>query len=572
MEDTTAPVLLGLNLPTRVDLGEELSMPVRATASDAGGTGISHVEVFLDKQYSYLLPSKIGYVRERADSFVIYGNGFGKEAPDSAGAQVPFSLATAPGTYQVLKVAVTDLAGNRAVYGAAELQAMGAATAFEVKGGITDTSAPVLLDLSLPASFDVMGGQALRPLVKVQDNAGGTGVDRVIVRFEGESGLGAYTMVLPQATPELPPQDGQPVSLANPGIYLNWTTTSSLNRIVDVAVVDVAGNGALYTRAQLDAMGVNTSIALVNGASKTASVTQTLDDGILGVGVGSTAWAASGGNSFRLVLNYDAPALDFERAVLAGAPGLQVSEQVDGTLGRVTITGEGLTAAQALAGLQLSLRPSEGKLGHWWVQEFTVNGQSQGFGPGVAGGGFQQGGAGHDLADLRAYSNGGEGVVIEKTDGGHRVVTSTGYTTLLADVETVILGRERVALVEDGPAAQLYRLYQAAVDRAPDAVGLGYWIDRVERGASLQEVARSFMAGAEFGALYGSAPSDEAFITALYDNVLERAPDDAGLAWWRAAFADGLTREEALVQFSESPENAEQVAALIANGIEYVLW
>lgn len=571
MEDTTAPVLLGLNLPTTVDLANERSILVRAQARDAGGAGLSHVEVVLDKEYSYLLPSKLGYVRERSSSFLIYGQGFGDDTPGSASAELPMSLATAPGTYRVLKAVVTDLAGNRTVYGAAELQAMGAATTIEVKGGINDTSAPVLLELSLPTSFDVMGGQVLRPVVKVQDNAGGTGVDRVIVRFEGESGLGTYTMVLPQPSPELLPQDGQPVSLANPGIYLNWLTTSGQNRIADVTVVDIAGNQTAYTRAQLDAMGVNTGIALVNGATRTASITQTLDDGVLAVDLDSTAWAASGSNSFRLVLNYDVPALDFERAALGATAGLQVTEQVQGSLGRVTITGEGLTAAQVQAGLQLTLRPAEGKLGHWWVQEFTVNGQAQGFGPGVAGGGFLQGGAGHDLADLRGYSNGGEGVVIDKTDGGFQVVTGTGYTTLLADVETVILGRERVAL-DDGPAAQLYRLYQAAVDRAPDAVGLGYWISQVGRGASLQEVARSFMAGAEFKTLYGADPSDDAFIGALYDNVLERAPDEAGLAWWRAAFANGLTREEALVQFSESPENLAQVAPLIANGIDYVLW
>ena len=129
-----------------------------------------------------------------------------------------------------------------------------------------------------------------------------------------------------------------------------------------------------------------------------------------------------------------------------------------------------------------------------------------------------------------------------------------------------------MALDTDGVAGQASRLYRAAVDRKPDAAGLGYWIHQMEHGASLQEVARAFMADSEFRTLYGSALSDTGFITALYDNVLHRAPDEAGLAWWRAVLADGLEREKALVYFSESAENVAQVAPAILNGIDYTLW
>ena len=57
----------------------------------------------------------------------------------------------------------------------------------------------------------------------------------------------------------------------------------------------------------------------------------------------------------------------------------------------------------------------------------------------------------------------------------------------------------------------------------------------------------------EFAAQYGHL-SDAQFVDLVYRNVLDRAPDGAGLAHWTALLARGTPRGEVMVGFSESTE------------------
>ena len=100
-----------------------------------------------------------------------------------------------------------------------------------------------------------------------------------------------------------------------------------------------------------------------------------------------------------------------------------------------------------------------------------------------------------------------------------------------------------------------YRLYKAAFARVPDDEGLMYWIRQLGSGMELREVAARFMDSAEFATKYGINVSDRDFLTALYFNVLGREPDDGGYSWWLGRLASGYARCDALVSFSESPEN-----------------
>lgn len=121
-------------------------------------------------------------------------------------------------------------------------------------------------------------------------------------------------------------------------------------------------------------------------------------------------------------------------------------------------------------------------------------------------------------------------------------------------------------------AGSAYRIYKAAFDRAPDAGGLGFWIDAMDDGASLLTVAAGFISSPEFQKLYGANLSDRDYVTKLYNNVLDRNPDQGGYDFWLGALANGATREDILVNFSESKENIANVADLIANGIQYEAW
>lgn len=123
-----------------------------------------------------------------------------------------------------------------------------------------------------------------------------------------------------------------------------------------------------------------------------------------------------------------------------------------------------------------------------------------------------------------------------------------------------------------GFPAETYRLYQAAFDRTPDTGGLGYWIGQMGQGQALSSVANAFINSSEFKSLYGAAPTDAALLTALYANVLDRAPDASGFAYWLGALQrDAITTADLLVQFSESPENQAQVVGSLQAGYEFIV-
>jgi hypothetical protein len=146
-----------------------------------------------------------------------------------------------------------------------------------------------------------------------------------------------------------------------------------------------------------------------------------------------------------------------------------------------------------------------------------------------------------------------------------------GSTTVLANVERLQFSDKTVALDIGGNAGESYRLYQAAFNRTPDKAGLGFWIDAMDQGQSLKEVAANFIDSAEFHQMYGANPNDAQYVDALYQNVLHRAPDAAGYDFWLHAL-QVAPRAEVLVNFSESAENQTQVIGAIANGIEFTPW
>jgi hypothetical protein len=123
----------------------------------------------------------------------------------------------------------------------------------------------------------------------------------------------------------------------------------------------------------------------------------------------------------------------------------------------------------------------------------------------------------------------------------------------------------------DGSAGEAYRLYGAAFDRAPDLGGLGFWINALDHGVSLQDVAAAFVSSDEFTTAYG-AINDDQFVTQLYANLLHRAPDAVGLAFWEGVLQRGIARGDVLVGFSESAENIADVIGTIQDGILYMPW
>ncbi|NBN78394.1 DUF4214 domain-containing protein [Microvirga tunisiensis] len=157
---------------------------------------------------------------------------------------------------------------------------------------------------------------------------------------------------------------------------------------------------------------------------------------------------------------------------------------------------------------------------------------------------------------------------ITKT-GAALTVTGTGLgTDSFTNMERLAFSNGTLAFDLDGNAGQTYRLYQAAFARTPDTIGLGHNTRLVDGGLTIKDMSAAFIGSAEFIARYGQNTSNTTFITALYQNVLGRAPDATGLAGWQQRLADGSwSRADVLFGFSESAENKALVGAAIENGI-----
>jgi hypothetical protein len=94
----------------------------------------------------------------------------------------------------------------------------------------------------------------------------------------------------------------------------------------------------------------------------------------------------------------------------------------------------------------------------------------------------------------------------------------------------------------------------------------------LDNGVSLRSVALDFIQSSEFKSLYGSAPTDYDFLHALCQNVLDREPDQAGFKFWTDALHNGVTREQILVDFSESAENQVGTIPGVRDGIQYLVY
>lgn len=117
-------------------------------------------------------------------------------------------------------------------------------------------------------------------------------------------------------------------------------------------------------------------------------------------------------------------------------------------------------------------------------------------------------------------------------------------------------------------AGAIYRLYEAAFDRAPKPAGEGYWLKKLDGGESLQQIAAQFIQTDEFHRIYGDNPTPVDYIYKLFNNILGRDPKQGGLNYWLDKL-DKTSMADVLAGISESDENIHNAEALIANGIPY---
>ena len=182
-----------------------------------------------------------------------------------------------------------------------------------------------------------------------------------------------------------------------------------------------------------------------------------------------------------------------------------------------------------------------------------------------AAGGTINGGGGLDTLYLRGTHT---QYTVNYTASGF-TVTGNGVNERVVNVERLAFSDGFVGLDVHGNAGMGYRVYQAAFNRQPDTGGLGFWINAMDGGMSVTEVAANFAASLEFRNTYGSL-NDNQFAAQLYRNVLHRESDAGGLSFWTDSLGSGrLSRAEVLAAFSESNENKANLIGVIEDGMFY---
>ncbi|MYM70311.1 DUF4214 domain-containing protein [Pseudoduganella sp. FT55W] len=166
------------------------------------------------------------------------------------------------------------------------------------------------------------------------------------------------------------------------------------------------------------------------------------------------------------------------------------------------------------------------------------------------------------MADFSVALSGASAIVTDKT--------GTEGVNYLEHFERLTFSDGAIALDINGNGGQAYRLYQAAFHRTPDAGGLGFWMNALDKGASLIDAAKGFMTSKEFLAAYGAAPTNEQLVNKFYENILNRAPEKSGFDFWVGLLNNHTsTAAEVLAQISESAENQAAMATIIGQGFAY---
>ena len=107
-------------------------------------------------------------------------------------------------------------------------------------------------------------------------------------------------------------------------------------------------------------------------------------------------------------------------------------------------------------------------------------------------------------------------------------------------------------LGSDGVNGFVTRMYNVALDRAPDPEGLASWTNGLRSGSiSGGDVARNFILSDEFRS---KNVSNEQFLEVMYRSFFNRPPDPGGFASWLAHLNSGNSRESVIAGFVNSDE------------------
>lgn len=245
----------------------------------------------------------------------------------------------------------------------------------------------------------------------------------------------------------------------------------------------------------------------------------------------------------------DAPVntADFGRVIVGGTGGNtltvtdNVSTYIDGGAGNDTITLAGGNDTVVLHGGINTVKTGAGN-----DVVYTGNGKDT-----------IEGGAGFDvvvvngkLADYGVKVGSDGTVTLSSTSSTAPGVVVAKDVTFFTDTD----GKNSLTVTSTETQASAVRMYEALLGRSADQAGTHYWLDNVAaNGGNVTSIASAFLASSEYQSKMGGA-SDATFVQSLYQNMLGRSADAAGLAYWESTLADGASRASVVVSIVGSAE------------------
>ncbi|WP_417660023.1 DUF4347 domain-containing protein [Pseudidiomarina sp.] len=127
----------------------------------------------------------------------------------------------------------------------------------------------------------------------------------------------------------------------------------------------------------------------------------------------------------------------------------------------------------------------------------------------------------------------------------------------LINVETLVFADREQAVAYASELDWIAGLYRQVLGRQADLDGIQYWARQVDEGSDPGDVALRFLDSAEAGKALSSGDTS-ATLNALYEGLLGRAADVAGKAYWVDRLESGMTLHDLAAGFMESSEMQTQ--------------
>lgn len=153
------------------------------------------------------------------------------------------------------------------------------------------------------------------------------------------------------------------------------------------------------------------------------------------------------------------------------------------------------------------------------------------------------------------------------------LITSGAQTP--AQVTSAIVNSAEAQTAVD-PMVRMY----TSLGRVPDQAGLSYWVHQYEAGETPSQIGMTFLSSGEGQAIYGktiptaatSTAVDTTVVDDFYKEILGRAADAGGQAYWVGQIKAGLPAGAVLFDFANSAEaitrDASHVNAFLTSAAE----